>query len=135
MERLFFDPGLQIFRAPDSALGMGHSLANAIREVSDWDGAFVFLADMPHIRQSTLRSLKQRFDEQADQCPIVVPTFNNEYGHPVGFHRSYFDEIAGLTGDKGAKPVITANAPNVTTVAVEDAGVIVDIDRPEDLIE
>lgn len=135
LERLLFDPGLAFYRAPDSAMGMGHSLANAIGEVGDWDGAFVFLADMPRIQQPTLRSLKTAFKENQAQQPIVVPTFNGQYGHPVGFHSAYFEEIATLTGDQGAKPVMQQHAANIIEVPVEDAGVVVDIDRPEDLEE
>lgn len=135
IERLFFDPGLSIFKAPDSALGMGHSLANAVSQVDDWDGAFVFLADMPHIRKTTLERLKSTLASTYPQVPIVVPTFNGQFGHPVGFHSAYFEEISQLRGDTGAKPVIQRHESSVIMVPVEDAGVVVDIDVPSDLAE
>ena len=135
LSALINDPKLNIFQAPDSALGMGHSLANAIREVTDWDGAFVFLADMPHLQQATISQLQQIFTTNQANDPIVVPTFGGQFSHPVGFASRYFNELAALTGDKGAKPVINANADKVIEVAVDDQGVIKDVDLPKDLFQ
>ena len=130
---LINNPKLNIVQAPDSALGMGHSLANAIRQVNDWDGVFVFLADMPHLRLTTIAHLKAAFTANEKDSPIIAPLHDGQLGHPVGFAASYFDALAALTGDKGAKPVINANAAKVIKVTVNDTGVLKDIDTPEDL--
>ena len=90
---------------------------------------------MPRIQQPTLRTLKDAFKKNPTQQPIVVPTFNGQYGHPVGFHQAFFAEIAALTGDQGARPILQQHPSNIVEVPVEDAGVVVDIDRPEDLAE
>lgn len=130
---LINDPKLNIFQAPDSALGMGHSLANVMGEVNGWEGVFIFLADMPHLQPATIKQLQVTFTTNLPTDPIVVPTFDGQFGHPVGFTASYFDELAALTGDKGAKPVMNANAGKVIDSAVADPGVVKDIDSPEDL--
>ena len=130
---LINNPKLNIVQAPDSALGMGHSLANAIRQVNDWDGVFVFLADMPHLRLATIAHLKAAFRANEKDSPIIEPLHDGQLGHPVGFAASYFDALAALTGDKGAKSVINANAAKVIKVTVNDTGVLKDIDTPEDL--
>lgn len=127
------DPKIQTFKAPESALGMGHSLANAIHEVPDWDFAFIFLADMPHIETATVEQLKVVQQDNADKAPIIVPVVEGRYGHPVGFDKAYFAEIAKLTGDHGAKPVIHAHEDKLIEVAVDDPGVLQDVDTPEDL--
>ena len=124
---------LRILRAPDSALGMGHSLANAITEVRDWDGAFIFLADMPHIRSHTADLLKSAFIQHQGDHPIIVPGYNGQWGHPVGFHATFFDDMAALEGDQGAKPVINNHEPSVIHIAVNDPGVLKDVDTPADL--
>lgn len=126
---LIDSPNLRTFRAPDSALGMGHSLANAVVQIDDWTGAFIFLADMPDIQDSTIEQLKTQLSEKR----IVVPTFDGQYGHPVGFSSDFFAEIAQLEGDSGAKPVISANQGSVVEIVVDDPGVLKDVDRPEDL--
>ncbi|MBT4162980.1 MAG: nucleotidyltransferase family protein [Gammaproteobacteria bacterium] len=126
---LFEAEKLRIFRAPDSALGMGHSLANAMAEVSDWDSVFIFLADMPYIKPATIEKLRSSLESGR----IVVPVHVGRYGHPVGFSHEFFDEIAALEGDRGAKPVIQVHLDRVVEVEVDDPGVLQDVDRPEDL--
>jgi molybdenum cofactor cytidylyltransferase len=121
------------YLAPDSAKGMAHSLGNAISQVKGWDGAMVFLADMPFLQQETISQLQQAFTANVLSEPIVVPLFDGTPGHPVTFHSAYFNEIVELTGDKGAKPVINAHLDSVFRVTVDDAGVLKDIDTPEDL--
>ena len=130
---LINNPNLSIFQAPDSALGMGHSLGSAIQEVNNGEGIFVFLADMPYLQQGTIHHLKETFTTTQTNDPIIAPTYEGQLGHPVGFAACYFDELAALTGDKGAKPVMHANAAKVIEVAVADPGVLKDVDTPKDL--
>ncbi len=128
---LLDDDRVRTFCAPESEMGMGHSLANAAGEIGDWDGVFVFLADMPFIRAETLRLLKVEAEGNVDA--IVVPVFEGMDGHPVCFGRKYFSALGGLSGDRGAKAVLMANQESVIKVEVEDSGVVRDVDRPEDL--
>ena len=130
---LINNPNLNIFQAPDSALGMGHSLGSAIQEVNNGEGIFVFLADMPYLQQGTIHHLKETFTTNQTNNPIIAPTYEGQLGHPVGFAACYFDELAALTGDKGAKPVMHANAAKVIEVTVDDPGVLKDVDTPKDL--
>jgi molybdenum cofactor cytidylyltransferase len=130
---LINDDRLTIFEAPESALGMGHSLANAMSQASAWDGAFIFLADMPYISTHTLDLLKSAFIEHQADHPIIVPDHNGKWGHPVGFHAAFFDDIATLEGDQGARPVINNQEPSVIHIEVSDPGVLQDVDTPADL--
>lgn len=133
---------IQFYCAPDSASGMGGSLANAINEVGDWSGAMVFLGDMPFIRQETIELLKAEFIHRCTSiAPIVVPMnqqMNQQLnqqrrGHPVTFHQRYFGDIAQLKGDQGARAVISAEQDSVIELAVDDPGILADIDLPQDL--
>ena len=133
LSALINDPKLNIFQAPDSALGMGHSLANTIGQADNWDGVFIFLADMPHLQRATINHLKETFITNRTNEPIIAPIHNGQLGHPVGFAACYFSELAALTGDKGARPVINANTANVIEIPVDDPGVLKDIDTPQDL--
>lgn len=118
-----------IVHAADAHLGMGHSLAAGIQAIRHWSYAFVALADMPFVRASTLTALRAAMNDQS----IVVPTFDGRPGHPVGFARDYFPALAQLGGDSGARAVIEANRAIVDFRAVDDIGVLRDIDRPEDI--
>ncbi len=119
--------GVRPVYAPDSVLGMGHSLAAGVRAARRLDFLFVALADMPYIRTATLDRL-QRAMTAAEA--IVQPIHRGTPGHPVGFGSAYFDELQRLTGDTGAREVINAHQEKRTLIQVEDAGVLVDIDRP-----
>ncbi|MBH81481.1 MAG: molybdopterin-guanine dinucleotide biosynthesis protein MobA [Gammaproteobacteria bacterium] len=120
---------LQVVFAADAELGMGHSLAAGADAVDGWDHMFVGLADMPFVRVATLKRL------QAAMRPsgIVLPRFGGQTGHPVGFAAVYLKELRSLTGDQGARRVLEAHPESIVDVAVDDSGVIRDIDRPADL--
>lgn len=130
----FVDDRVGFCLAPDSEKGMGSSLSNAIPSVHHWQGAFVALADMPYVRESTLKLLIENLNALIMENPIVVPTYLGLRGHPVGFHCSYFDELAKLTGDTGAKSILSSHNESIIELAVEDIGVLKDIDRVGDLV-
>ncbi len=113
-------------------LGMSASIADGIRAVVDWDYVFLGLGDMPYLRRETLEILKTKMDTarmEREHC-IVVPMYADTPGHPVGFSREYFAELIALTGDRGARSVIDAHASDVQRVAIDDPGLITDIDHP-----
>jgi molybdenum cofactor cytidylyltransferase len=115
--------------ASDAHLGMGHSLAAGVHAVRGWAYTFVALADMPFVKASTLNALRRAIGE----ATIVVPTFQGHPGHPVGFTEQYFTELGRLHGDSGARRIVEANRDRVCWIAVDDPGVLHDIDRPKDL--
>lgn len=119
--------------APDSAKGMGHSLANSIPSLTHWHGAFIMLADMPFVTGETLKLLKDTMALHYEQSPIVVPFFERERGQPVGFSSAYFDEMAKLTGDSGARSVLSQHKDKIISVELHDRGIKMDIDTPDDI--
>lgn len=127
----FEKPALNYFLAPDSHLGMGHSLAGAMGQIRDWEGTFVFLADMPFTQPATLAKLKRQLTRQDD---IVIPVYQNHQGHPVGFGADYFGAMSQLQGDRGAKAITNGHPDKITEVIVTDPGVIQDVDTPADLM-
>lgn len=127
------NPDVEYFCAPDSAKGMAHSLANAIHEVRTWEGAMVFLGDMPFVQAETVESLLAEYEFRKNLSPIVLPAKDGETGHPVLFSNAYFEEIQQITGDKGARVVIDSHPDKVFKIEVEDPGVMRDIDTPQDL--
>ena len=126
-------PRLRTYRAPESALGMGHSLANAIPQLVS-DVAFICLADMPYIQPATLVRLQQAVIDHQQQQPIVRPVHAGVAGNPVGFDSAYFPDLAALRGDQGAKQVIVRHQARLVEVPVDDPGVLQDIDSPDDVV-
>jgi molybdenum cofactor cytidylyltransferase len=121
-------PGLKIFRARDSAAGMGSSLAEAIRAAPAWNGCLVGLADMPFISSATVLALRAAMGEE-----IVVPRFRGQWGHPVGFPHRVFAALSALHGEVGARALILAESARCRFLDVDDQGVLADVDTPEAL--
>ena len=126
-------PGISYFLAPDSAKGMAHSLSNAIQKAVDMDAAMIFLADMPYIKEETIKKLINAFNANKDLQPIVIPTSNGTPGHPVIFDKTYFNEIQSLEGDRGARPVVDAHQDKLIQVEIDDPGILRDIDTLDDI--
>lgn len=114
----------------NAADGMGVSLAHAIAATREAAGWVVALADMPRIRPQTIQRVVMAIQNGAR---IAAPRFKGERGHPVGFAASLLDELLALKGDEGARAVVKRHHAEIEWIDVEDAGVVFDIDRREDL--
>lgn len=128
--------GCDVTVCPDADSGMGLSLAHAIgHSLHDQasgqvpgQGWLVALGDMPFIDQSTLRALAHAIGEGAG---IAAPLFDGRRGNPVAFGALHRAALLALDGDQGARRLLKS-AP-VTTIAVDDPGILRDIDSPSDL--
>ncbi len=117
--------------AADYAEGMSASLKAGIAAVpADCAGALVCLGDMPFVAPATLDRLIQYYDP-AMGWMALVPTYAGERGNPVLLGRPLFAEIMRLTGDKGARPLLAAIPERVAEIAVDDPGILRDLDRPD----
>lgn len=118
-------------RAERHAQGMGATLADAARDLpADWDGALVMLGDMPSVDPGTIRDLIAAFDP-VRRRDIIYPLYEETRGHPVLWGRAHFPALAALSGDTGARGLLTANRLRTLAVPVDDPGVLADIDTPE----
>jgi molybdenum cofactor cytidylyltransferase len=96
----------------------------------DCDGALILLGDMPAIDASVLRALTAAF---TGRDAICVPMHQGRRGNPVLWGRRYFAEMTQLTGDFGAKSLMTLHADCVTEVEVGSGSIFADVDTPADL--
>ncbi|MFI8744779.1 NTP transferase domain-containing protein [Pseudomonas sp. NPDC077186] len=122
---------VRIVQDPASAQGMGHSLAAGARRLlaeSSAQAVAIFLADMPSIRRDSLDTLLA----QADAERILLPSYGGSRGHPVLFGRRLWPQLAALSGDTGARSVIQHNPDAVRIVALDDPGLVLDVDTAED---
>ncbi len=123
--------GIRLVQHPATAQGMGHSLAAGAERLlaeSSADAVAIFLADMPHIRRDTLETLLAH----ASADNIVLPSYQGKRGHPVLFGRDFWPQLAALGGDAGARPVLEQNPEAVCIVALDDPGILQDVDTEED---
>lgn len=124
---------LHFMRCPESALGMGYSLAFGVEQAAfkRFTSAAIALADMPLIEPATYRRVCHHL--AADK--ILIPRHQNKIGHPIGFGGDFFDELKSIRGDYGARGVWQQHPDRVEYLDIDDAGILIDIDTTEELPE
>jgi len=117
--------------APDFAEGMSRSLrAGLAAAPAAWRGAIVALGDMPAVDPATYAALVATL---LDYIPAVVPTWHGRRGNPVGWARTHWPRLAAVSGDAGGKALLSDLDHLVVEVAVDDPGILADVDTPEAL--
>ena len=124
---------VQIVPVPEAHLGMGRSIAAAIAALKDptIKGAMIVPADMPELTQVDLQTIAQAFDAKPDAI-IQATTPTGSVGHPVVFPRSTFQQLKSLSGDQGARSVISENAHLRQAVPLPYSHAKTDLDTPEE---
>jgi len=111
--------------------GMGTSLRVGLAAIGpNARAALVMLADQPFLRPSTINELIEQ--HQKNQSQIVIPLYRGFRGNPVLLDRSVFAELAVLSGDIGCRAIFGDHTENILKVAVDDAGILLDIDTRTD---
>lgn len=115
--------------AEDHAKGIGHSVAAGIAAVPGaWTAALILPGDMPWVRPDTLLRIAGSLDGRS----AAIPLHNGRRGNPAGFGRVFFPALLGLSGDRGARALLSS-ARDIRQVPVDDPGIHCDIDTEEDL--
>ena len=123
---------VQLVHNPDFVTGMASSLKAGVAALPlGAPGAVILLADMPSVQAALIDRLAQALASRADAI-AAVPVFAGKRGNPVALAASLFAAVGKLSGDEGARKLLT-DAARVVEVAVEDACVTLDIDTPEAL--
>lgn len=107
--------------------GMGDSIAAAVRANADACGWLILPADLPLIQSKTLLDVAFSLRKHS----TVMPTYKGQRGHPVGFAPICKAALMQLSGSKGAAPVLRQF--DTFELAVDDAGIVIDIDTVRDL--
>ena len=117
--------------APDFAAGMSRSLrAGLAAAPAAWGAAIVALGDMPAVDPATYAALVAAM---LDRIPVVVPTWNGKRGNPVLWGRAHWPRLMAVTGDSGGRALLAEFGDRLVEVAVDDPGILVDVDTPEAL--
>jgi molybdenum cofactor cytidylyltransferase len=92
--------------------------------------AVILPVDMPLVRPATVSALIAAF--RARRAPIVRPVQGGRPGHPVLFARSLWDDLSAPGLAEGARDVLHSRREQIEGVPLNDDGVGVDIDTPQD---
>lgn len=105
--------------------GMADSIACGVAATPDAQGWLILPADLPLIQASTLLAVAQALASHT----VVVPFYLGKQGHPVGFQATCGTALKKLTGDEGARAVVSQHA--FLKLAVMDEGAVLDVDTPD----
>ena len=111
--------------------GQLSSFQLALRHVP-WDspGCLMVLVDHPMVTLPTYLYLNESAKNSPDK--IIVPVYQGKRGHPVYWTRDLFDELLQTDHAKGARQVAINNQHLIVELEVDDEGVLIDIDTPEE---
>jgi len=110
---------------------MGYSIARAVNASLDSSGWCLLPADMPYVKASTTQQL---INAMRAGSALAAPFYQGRRGHPVAFSHQFREALSALDGDNGARSILEHNAQQLTAIVSDDAGVLVDVDRLEQII-
>jgi xanthine dehydrogenase accessory factor len=117
---------------PAFAEGLSSSLRAGVAALSpESDAFFVVLGDEPFVRPSTYDALIAARERSG--AWVVLPTYEGIRGNPVLIDRTLAGEVDAITGDRGCRALRLRHPAETVEVPVDDPGVVIDLDTPEDL--
>jgi molybdenum cofactor cytidylyltransferase len=105
----------------------GSVMAGLVRVRPATDGVFVFPCDHPLVTPETLRSMMVAF--AAGPGRIIVPRYLERTGHPALFPRAFLEELRKVPT---LRDIVWRRPDRVYRLDVDDEGVVLDMDTPED---
>jgi molybdenum cofactor cytidylyltransferase len=118
---------------PDYAGGIASSLRVGVQAAgTGHDGVVILLGDMPYVRAQHVEQLVIAF-ARAGAGSICIPEHTGLRGNPVLWPACDFSALMALEGDTGGRVLLAQRQERVLRVAIEDDGVLVDLDTVEAL--
>ena len=125
------DARLTIVHNRDYLQGISSSLVTGVIEIDrSHDHAMVLLGDMPFIDRRVIDILIAAYLKS--RLPIGAVKVGERPSHPVVFRRDLFPELQTLTGDTGAKSLLTKYSDQICFIWPESDYDYRDIDTKED---
>jgi molybdenum cofactor cytidylyltransferase len=121
--------GISVALNPDWANGMAGSIRVGIQALPATASAvLLMLCDQPLIGAAHLQNLLQTWQHAPER--IAVSQYAESFGVPAVFPATFFAQLAGLTGDRGAKPLLMQYLETLVKVPLPEAAL--DIDTQSD---
>lgn len=117
---------------PDAAQGMSASLCRALAALPQGAPAtMILLADLPELTSADLRRVAEAVDPASSRLIWRGASAEGAAGHPVVIARALFAELAELSGDTGAQPVLRRHDARMELVPLPGEHALRDLDTPE----
>lgn len=115
---------------PDPERGMLSSIQKGLAALPRDQILLVSPADLPNLRSDSVAELLRRMI--AVRAPLAVPVHQGKRGHPLAIAPALISEIFTLDPQIGLKQLRDRHAVGLLEVTVDDPGVVMDVDTPED---
>lgn len=124
--------GVSIIENPERQEGIGSSIRAGIKAVREVTDAVIFLnGDQPFVTSGIIDALLEKSREE--HCGIVACFVENMYVNPMLFSARFYDSLAEIEGDSGARKIALKNAGSLCKITVDNPAVFHDIDTRGDL--
>jgi molybdenum cofactor cytidylyltransferase len=112
----------------DPRSDMAGSVRLGLRQIDPAStGVLICLADHPLVSSRTITELANVHGSGPDN--ILIPLYHGRRGHPTLFPRKAIEDIFSV---ETLRDILASRAGSVRTVDVDDEGVVLDLDTPED---
>ncbi len=124
---------VRFVHAETYAEGLSASLKAGLTALPEQaEGVLVCLGDMPLVDGAAIDRMLLAFDPEEGRA-IVQPTFGGQPGNPVLWAREFLPDMMALSGDTGARRLLSRHAERVAEVEMPNDAVLRDFDTPEAL--
>ena len=123
--------GVRVIANSQPEMGQAHSIALAAQAMRGMDALLLMAADQPRLSAQSVMRLVQAFCEGEHGMACLQD--ETHAGNPAIFAARYFDELAALSGDCGAKRVMKRHPQDVLFVPCASEGELADADTPQAL--
>lgn len=111
--------------------GMLSSVIEGLRHMGESSGALVMPVDHPYVSDATVSALISRISLHPDH--VIKPVFRGRGGHPVLIPAAAFQIVLEADPTSSLREVIARRGIQVEPLAVDDEGVLRNINLPGDL--
>ena len=117
-----------ILENPDWESGMSSSLRcgleNLISQITDIEAVILIVCDQPFVSSDLLNELIRTY--QSGDKDIIASFYDDIPGTPALFHKSMFQDLLSLKGDKGARMLFTKFAAQTGTIPFKEGSIDID---------
>ena len=125
-------PKLTVTINKDYRKGQSTSLKAGLSVVKENFGSVMFLlGDQPLINADFIDRMLDQFEHSDKE--ICVPVCKAQRGNPVIFRRPLYDDLMQVSGDIGARNIISDNSKRTHYIEIDNPLCFYDIDTVEDL--
>ncbi len=120
--------------ASSCTASLSQNLSQALKEITSkntFEACAIFLADMPNIKQETIKILSKN----AKKDLILRPSYKEKQGHPVIIGKDFFEQFSALESGQKPQQELKKLKNHLKLIQTNDKGVIVDIDYPSDYLK